>query len=122
MSLFQRQTNYPFILEVNGSQYEGLLNGNVSNSFESLSGDFSCDVSMPQDKTFPIKRGDKCRVLIHNIPVLDGYVNKINTNLSADGHTITISGRDKTCDIIDNTLPAKLNINTPISLNEIFKS
>lgn len=113
--------NYPFILEVNGVQYEGLLNGSVTNSFENLSSEFSCDVSMPQNKTFPIKRGDKCRILIWGTSVLDGYINKIDTSLSADSHTITISGRDKTGDIIDNTLPANLNFNTPISLSDLSK-
>ena len=119
--MFIDSTTIAFTLETNGIQYEGLISGSITNSFENLSGEFTCDVSYPQNKIFPIKRGDACRILIYNTPVLTGYVNKIDTSLSADSHTITISGRDKTCDIIDNTLPAKFSINTPISIIDITK-
>jgi prophage tail gpP-like protein len=122
MAIFNSSANIdPFILEVKGVQYQGLLNGSASISMESLSNEFTCDVSYPQSGTFPIKRGDECRILIYGNAIITGFVNKIDTHFDYQSHSISISGRDKTCDVIDNTLPAKLNFSTPISIIDITK-
>ena len=110
-----------FTLEVNGIQYQGLLSASATTSLEQLSGEFKCDVTMPQNGTFPIKRGNECRILIYGTPIITGFINKIDMHLDANSHTISVCGRDKTCDIIDNTLPPVVTFNTPISIIDLTK-
>lgn len=104
-----------------GITYEGIKSANISRSMEDASGNFSLEVSKPEDKPFPLKKGSKVTILIYNVPFITGYVEKIRSQKDISNHTITIEGRDKTCDMIDSTLPAKLSISTPISLVDITK-
>jgi prophage tail gpP-like protein len=48
-----------------------------------------------------IKPGDSCQVLIGDEPVITGYVDRVAPAISADDHSVNISGRDKTCDLVD---------------------
>lgn len=93
-------------LEVNGSQYTNFLSASVRTDMEALSRSFSFVVLSPDvtDTPIPVRAGDACRIFVEGDLVLTGWVEKIELNYSRTNHSLTISGRDKTCDLVDSTL------------------
>ena len=66
--------------------------------------EFTCTQLKPFDRNqWPLKIGSTCEVLIADKPVLVGYIEDVNVDYTKDSHTVTIAGRDKTCDIVDCT-------------------
>jgi len=111
------------LLEINGIPYGGFTEANAEISMIDMSGSFTFSISALSNLTkFPILIGDACRVLINNQPIITGWVEKINVNYDSANHTISISGRDKTCDVIDSTLgESSLSFNSSISLIDLTK-
>jgi prophage tail gpP-like protein len=108
-------------LEINGTPYTGFKSAQANVTIEAASGSFSFITSaLDQMDMFPIVNGSTCRVLANNIPIISGYVERIEIDYSAaPDHTIIIEGRDKTCDIIDSTLGEGMTFNTGTTIIDI---
>lgn len=52
-------------------------------------------------KDWQITMGAPCEVLVDDKPVLKGYIEDLNINYDKDSHVVQVSGRDKTCDLVD---------------------
>ncbi|MBK2125730.1 phage baseplate assembly protein, partial [Fangia hongkongensis] len=92
-------------LYINGQGYVGFTNINVKKTFLDLCGTYSASVPITKvHENYPIKLGDKCRVEVNDSAFLTGYVEKISINQDSSTAMINISGRDKTCDLVDTTI------------------
>lgn len=92
------------VLSVNGKRYEGWKSGSISRSVEAAAGSFtlqSIDKWERDKNPWQIYPGDKCEVEIDGVKLITGYVDSVAPSLSATEHSIAISGRDVTCDIVD---------------------
>ena len=96
------------LLQVNGQRYSNFKSLTVFKSMESISGDFSFSAAIIDIKEFPIKLGDECIVIINTNPVITGFVEDIDISFDNVSHNVIISGRDKTCDVIDSSLPSSI--------------
>ncbi len=92
------QSNIKFL--VNNKIYTSFLTCTVNRAMDALAGSFSLEV-MGNGEESHIKVNDTCELKVDNKTLITGYVDDINVNLSATSHTIRISGRDKTADLID---------------------
>lgn len=110
------------ILEIEGKPYVGFTSATASKSMEDISGEFTFNISAVGDlKKFPIKNRSSARVLVNGIPFISGYVEKVVISYDHINHQIAISGRDKTCDVIDNTIGSELSFTAGVSLQNIIK-
>lgn len=92
------------VLEVNGLEYGGWENVQVGWSLETASGSFSVQVTdkwQPGQEPWPIFKNDEVRVYIGGDLLINGYVDRVGFTLDASSHSMTVSGRDRTCDLID---------------------
>jgi len=88
-------------LLVNNLKWLGWQDATVTRSIESVFGQFSLKLTRgwPSPNTAavpPIKKGDNCQLLLGGEKVITGYINNIDLEATADGFTLTVSGRDKT--------------------------
>lgn len=91
-------------LVVGGRRYSGWKSIRVTSSIESISGSFALDVSdrwSGQDEPWPIAEEDACRVMIDDVVVIDGYVDKRGLSASATTRSLTYSGRDRSGALVD---------------------
>jgi len=91
-------------LQVNGKRYGGWKSIRITRSIESIAGSFTLDVSDRWDGAsdpWPIAEGDVCRVLIDEVVVIDGYVDKRSISGDASARTLGYSGRDRAGDLVD---------------------
>ena len=109
-------------LEVKGNKFKGFTDISVFRSVETISGSFSFSATNDDVVSFPIKAGDPCRILIKNESVIDGFVESLQVSYDADTHSIALSGRDKTADVIDSSVIGKKEFVGPISLKNIIET
>jgi prophage tail gpP-like protein len=90
-------------LIIAGNQFTGWEDVSITRSLENACSSFSLSASVPfQDlKPITIPPGATCQVQITNDLVLTGFVDSVDVEYSATTHTMHISGRSKTEDIVD---------------------
>lgn len=91
-------------LKINDKIFGGWKSFTISQSIETIAGSFRLAVTdkwSDQKDPWPILPGDKCSVFIGEDKLITGYVDSVDTTLSANDRTITISGRDMTADLVD---------------------
>ena len=96
-------------LEVAAALYGGWTKIKITRGLEQLAGTFDLEVTERwpgQTAERPILEGDACRVLVDGTPVITGYVDEVKVSYDATAHTVSISGRDKTCDLVDCCPPS----------------
>lgn len=91
-------------LVVEARRYLGWKSIKITRSIESLAGSFSLDVSERwggQSDPWPFDVGDACRIEIDGERVINGYVDKLALGADASSRTLSVTGRDKTADVVD---------------------
>ena len=91
-------------LEVAGVQYSNFTTASCEIRLDALSNTFNFTATAPDGQPLPFKGGDACKVVIEGETILTGFIEVINVNYSASDHNITISGRDKTADLLDSSI------------------
>lgn len=91
-------------LNVNGKAYSGWERIRITRGIETISGSFDLSVSdrwNGRTQPWPIVEEDRCTVKIGNTIVITGYVDRRSLSYSAEAHTLSVSGRDKTGELVD---------------------
>jgi len=110
------------ILEVNSIPFQGFTSISVSNSLENASGFFDFSATTREARPVPFKVQDPCRVRINDFTLITGFIDSIVQQYDKNSHTISISGRDKTMDIIDSTISGNVDFKTPITLQQVIQN
>ncbi|MDO9631219.1 MAG: hypothetical protein Q7I92_04890, partial [Humidesulfovibrio sp.] len=100
---------YDVRLEIEGGLYGGWTSITIRRGLEQVAGSFELAVTERwpgQDIPRPIKPGAPCRVLVDGAPVVTGYVDDVQPDYSEKDHTLMVSGRDKTADLVDCSAPS----------------
>ncbi len=99
-------------LSVDGVLYGGWEVIRIQRSIEQIAGKFDLSVTerwSGQDTPRPILPGAECRVLVDGAPVITGYIDDVEVSYDANTHTVAVSGRDRTGDLVDCSAPVKGN-------------
>ena len=91
------------ILKLNEQQYTGWTTIQISRGIEQLAGSFELGLTRDvAERRVKVRPGDACTVnLSDGQPLITGYVDTVAAQFDATSHSITISGRDKTGDLVD---------------------
>lgn len=92
------------VFYVNKQIYEGFKNIKLSRSLTSLTGSFEIvlvDKFNVEKVDFELKPGLEISCKIGKRPFYKGYIDKLAISLAAGSRNLTISGRDKTGDLVD---------------------
>lgn len=91
-------------LKVNGAIYGGWKTVRATRSIEQIAGTFDLGISerwAGQPNASPIRPGEPCQLLLDGEPVITGYADESSPGFSAGSHEISVTGRDKTGDLVD---------------------
>lgn len=91
-------------LRVGGRGYAGWKSVKITNGIESLAGSFDLAVSdrwKAGQNPWPIGEGDACEVLVGDLPVISGYVDRRGSSYDAQSHELTVAGRDRAAALVD---------------------
>lgn len=96
----------PVVLRVAGAEFKGWTDIRITRSLEQMSGEFELGVTQTlgtlDDFANGLREGQRCQVLAFGQVVIDGYLERVDASISATDHTVSVSGRDVTCDLIDS--------------------
>lgn len=93
-------------LTVNGQIYAGWTAFSVKRGIRSCAGAFELqltDAWTPGGKPWPIVPGDKCVLKMDSDIAITGYVDDVDPSYDSGQHSIRVSGRDKTADLVDSS-------------------
>lgn len=91
-------------LTIAGDRYEGWTSIGITRSIESLAGGFEFALATRQYSDaprWPLRTAAECAVHIDSELIATGYVDAIEVEYDAGNHSITVSGRDRTGDLVD---------------------
>jgi prophage tail gpP-like protein len=94
----------PIALFVDGTEYSGWKSLRVTRGLTRASADFDLSVSERWGLlggAWQIQPGAKCEVRYGNETLLTGWVDSYQPSYSATDHSVRLSGRSKTCDLVD---------------------
>lgn len=95
-------------LKVSGQLYGGWQEIRIQRSIEQIAGKFDLRVTerwSGQDEPRPIRPGEECQILIDDQPIITGYVDDVGIDYDAESHSVNVSGRDRTGDLVDCSAP-----------------
>ncbi|SNS05491.1 Mu-like prophage tail protein gpP [Humidesulfovibrio mexicanus] len=101
--------SYDVRLEVGDMLYGGWASIVIRRGLEQVAGSFELALTERwpgQDIPRPIAPGARCRVLVDGEPVITGYVDDVMPSYDAKEHGLSVSGRDKTADLVDCSAPS----------------
>lgn len=110
------------LFEVKGKRFSGFDKIEVETSLDSITGNFTIATAgnIPSDFLDGIQKA-AVKIIIEEEQVLNGFVDTINIDYTPTSHILTISGRDKTSDILDSTIGESLNFQGTKKLEDIIK-
>lgn len=89
-------------LFISGKIFSGWAGVSVRRSLEHLAGSFSLELMLPgQPVPDGIDPGQPLKLQINGVTVITGYLDTVKHKLTATSNKITITGRDKTGDLVD---------------------
>lgn len=93
-------------LKVNGQLFGGWQSVKIDRGIEQIAGTFELSVTDRWNtgqgqQAFGLQPGQACEVLVDGQTVITGYTDSVSRSYDARSHSITISGRDKTGDLVD---------------------
>lgn len=111
-------------LLVNGKAYEGWTQITVRRSLKAIAGGFSLklvDKWSEEKAPWQLAPGDECKIQIGSDTVLTGYVDDVDPEMDANAVGLSVSGRDKTGDLVDCSIDFNPGTWSNISLLGIAK-
>lgn len=91
-------------LIVGGKVHAGWSQIRVSTSLETIAGDFDLGVSERWSQTIPpmeVRAQDKCSVRLGGADLITGFIDRAAISYDAHQHSVSVSGRDATADMVD---------------------
>ena len=112
-----------FEIRINGTPFALWKSATVQRSIDSNAGAFRFSNSTQSPiGSYPVKTGDFVEILINGYRKIAGFVDEISGSQSTTGHTIDVSGRDNTQDLIDSSVPDAAKVSEgPISLKALIE-
>ena len=109
-------------LKIDGAVFGGWKRVAIDRGLDNLSSAFSLAITErwpDQPERWIIKTGQACVVAIGGETVLTGWIDAGSFAIDPESHPIEISGRDKTCDLVDCSADHKPGSWTKRSLEQI---
>lgn len=107
-------------VEVDGVQYDQLLDIEIGMSLTAIARDFNISVAQPAGTALPFTGGESIKVFIDGDLKLDGFIFTVTPSYSKTEHTINMTGRSKVADLVDSSL-LPINISADISLQKVIE-
>jgi prophage tail gpP-like protein len=107
-------------VELDGTTFRGWESIRLSREMNSACGTFEISASLSHP--FPGHAGARAVVRLGGLVAARGFVDDVELELSESGHSCTIGGRDKTCDLVDCSVPYNMGQLQNVYLDDIAKA
>lgn len=99
------------VLLLDGVRYTGWTELTVRRALDTVHGDFSLNLASKERTDaaqWPLRAGAECTLLAGSDTagfqtLITGYIDRLSGSLSSNAHMITVTGRDRTADLVDSS-------------------
>lgn len=109
----------PIELRIDGKIYAGWQKVAIVRSVETLAGRF--DITLTDKQPFEIPLSGACELRIYDQPIITGYTDTLDVDVGPQEHSLLITGRDKTGDLVDCAALVDSQEMINVSLREIIE-
>lgn len=102
-----------------GTPFAGWLEVKISQSFDKATGEGHLTISEQPGNPLPADVGDTAQIILAGQPVLTGHVHEVRGSHDFKHHTIKLTLRDKTQDLIDSTIGPKVEFKPETTLKKV---
>ena len=92
-------------LKTNGKIFSGWLTAEIERSLRAVSGHFAINYTdrwVGQKDSWQLRSGDACSIELDGETVITGIIDTVESDLSGDSRHLSVSGRDKTGNLVDS--------------------
>lgn len=96
-------------LMVGNQEWGGWKSYRISLGMQQLAGTFDLQLTerwAGQAARREIPEGAPCSVHFDNEVLITGYIDRVGPTYNSHDHNVSVTGRDKTCDLVDCSAPA----------------
>lgn len=107
---------------LNNKIYEGWKNVSVTKRIDSVAGVFQITLhqKFSIDRTdWEFKPGERAHMHLGKNAIFEGYIDTMNVSFGANSRNLTISGRDKTADLVDCSVLDTYEFTKPLIFTEV---
>ena len=108
-------------IEIDGVNFEDYLSGNVSRRMDEFCGTFNFNTTKDQSEEYNITEQSYCNIYVNGKKAMTGVIDNISPSEDPSSSTISISGRDITCDIVDSSLPSSISLSGEFTLVTVIE-
>lgn len=94
----------PINIMINGVEYFDFTDVTITKSIETFAGKFVITTTSTSNIDFPLKVNSECKILVQGEPVINGYIESLIIDYDDKTHSIQVTGRDRTADLVDSTV------------------
>lgn len=108
-------------IEINGENYSNFISGTVSRRFDEFCGTFDFKCSKDDVDDFNINAQSECVIYVNGKKAITGVIDKVSPSEDATSSEVDISGRDRTCDIVDSSIPSSIALSGNFNLVTVIE-
>lgn len=108
-------------IEIDGVNLADFISGSVSIQLDQFCNSFSFTTTKDLQNEYNIFPESECKIFINNKIAITGIIDSVSPSEDASGSTVDISGRDRTCDIVDSDLPESISLSGNFSLKTVIE-
>jgi prophage tail gpP-like protein len=108
-------------VEINNRKHNEFISISVTTALDIFARSFSFIMSPEVFYNSEANTGSAVKIFADNKLILTGFIGSFNNSYSKKNHTVIVSGRSKTADLIDSTIGANVSFQGKISLKTVAK-
>lgn len=108
-------------IEIGGNNLADYIDGSVNIQLDQFCNSFSFTTTKTLAGEYNIFPEDSCRILINGKVAITGVVDNVSPSEDADSSTVNVSGRDRTCDVVDSDLPVGISLSGNFTLQTVIE-
>jgi prophage tail gpP-like protein len=109
------------ILEVDGTEFAGFTSASATVRLDALTNTFSFSLTSNQGDPLPFRGGEACIVKVDGEKIITGHIEIVNVDGDSSDHSISVTGRDNTGDLLDSNLGSLDDIRPVTTLKRIIE-
>ena len=109
------------VIEIDGKNLSDYIDGNVNIQLDQFCNSFSFTTTKTLQGEYNIFPEDECKIFINDKVAITGVIDSVSPSEDADSSTVSVSGRDRTCDIVDSDLPEGISLSGDFTLVTVIE-
>lgn len=108
-------------IEIDGQNLSDYIDGSVDIQLDQFCNSFSFTTTKDLQGAYNIFPEQECRIYINGKKAITGVIDNVSPTEDAMSSTVNVTGRDRTCDVVDSDLPENISLSGEFTLVTVIQ-